>query len=102
MAPAQMALPVERRNGASPRRPVPVVEAPPVEAPAVEVEDQAVNVETPPVEAGDQLVEDDSQAVTVAATQVWVQQVTTAAVLSVALVAAIASYESPYVNPWLA
>ena len=84
MAPAQMALPVERRNGASPRRPVPVVEAP-----AVEVEDQAV--------------EHDGQAVgAAAAVPVWVQRVTTAAVLSVALVAAIASYESPYVNPWLA
>jgi len=74
MAPAQMALPVERRNGASPRRPVPVVEAPPVEAPPVDVEV-------------------DGQAVGVAAVPVWVQRVTTAAVLAVALVAAIASYE---------
>jgi hypothetical protein len=91
MAPAQMALPVERRNGASPRPAVPVVqaasapaapvEAPPVEAPAVEVED------------GGPLTEDDRQAVGVAAVPVWVQRVTTAAVLSVALVAAIASYE---------
>ncbi|HEX6238652.1 MAG TPA: DUF2637 domain-containing protein [Acidimicrobiales bacterium] len=78
MAPAQMALPVERRNGASPRRPVPVVETPPVEAPPGEV---------------DQVVEDDGQAVGVAAVPVWVQRVTTTAVLSVALVAAIASYE---------
>jgi hypothetical protein len=102
MAPAQMALPVERRNGASPRRPVPVVEAPPVEAPAVAVDDQAVNVEAPraQVEAGDQVVEDAGQVVVevdqapgVAAVPVWVQRVTTAAVLSVALVAAIASYE---------
>ena len=91
MAPAQMALPVERRNGASPRR-VPVVEAPPVEAPAVEVGDQAVNVEALPAQV-DQVVEDDGQAVSVAAVPVWVQRVTTAAVLSVALVAAIASYE---------
>jgi hypothetical protein len=80
MAPAQMALPVERRNGASPRRAAPVVQAPPVTAPAVEVEDQAV--------------EHDGQAVgAAAAVPVWVQRVTTAAVLSVALVAAIASYE---------
>ena len=80
MAPAQMALPVERHNGASPRRPAPVVQAPPVAAPAVEVEDQAV--------------ERDGQAAgAAAAVPVWVQRVTTAAVLSVALVAAIASYE---------
>jgi hypothetical protein len=98
MAPAQMALPVERRNGASPRRAVPVVEAPaapapPVEVPpAVEVGDQAVNVEAPPVEAGDQAVE-VAEGPGVAAVPVWVQRVTTAAVLSVALVAAIASYE---------
>jgi hypothetical protein len=93
MAPAQMALPVERRNGASPRRPVPVIEAPPVEAPAVAVEDQAVNVDARQVEAGGQVVEDDGQPAGVAAVPMWVQRVTTAAVLSVALVAAIASYE---------
>jgi hypothetical protein len=92
MAPAQMALPVERRNGASPRRPLPVVEPAPVEPPAVEVEDQAVTVEAPRAQV-DQVVEDDGQAVSVAAVPVWVQRVTTAAVLSVALVAAIASYE---------
>jgi hypothetical protein len=85
MAPAQMALPVERRNGASPRRPVPVVEAPPVEAPPAEV-DLAVG-------GAGQVIEDQGQAVSVAAVPVWVQRVTTAAVLSVALVAAIASYE---------
>ena len=62
MAPAQMALPVERRNGASPRRAVPLVEAIPAPVPVVEVPR-------------------------------WVQRVTTAAVLSVALVAVIASYE---------
>jgi hypothetical protein len=93
MAPAQMALPVERRNGASPRRAVPLVEAapapaPPVEAPQVEVpptvEDKAV-VEAPP--AGVHRVPG------AAAVSAWVQRVTTAAVLSVALVAAIASYE---------
>jgi hypothetical protein len=88
MAPAQMALPVERRNGASPRRPVPVVQAPPVEAPPVEVEDQAAEVE-----AGGPLTEDHRQAAGAAAVPVSVQRVTTAAVLSVALVAAIASYE---------
>ena len=98
MAPAQLALPVERRNGVSPRRAVPVVEAPPAHAPpvevppAVEVGDQAVNVEAPPVEAGDQAVE-VAEGPDVAAVPVWVQRVTTAAVLSVALVAAIASYE---------
>jgi hypothetical protein len=82
MAPAQMALPVERRNGASPRRPVPVPPPRPAGPPAVEVEDQAVNVDVPHVE-------DVGQA----AVSVWVQRVSTAAVLSVALVAAIASYE---------
>ena len=92
MAPAQMALPVERRNGASPRRPLPVVDAPPVEPPAVEVEDQAVNVDAPRAEV-DRVVEDSSQTAGVAAVPVWVQRVTTGAVLSVALVAAIASYE---------
>jgi hypothetical protein len=92
MASAQMALPVERRNGASPRRPVPVVEAPPAEAPAVEVGDQAVNVEAPRAQV-DQVIEDDGRPVSVAAVPMWVQRVTTAAVLSVALVAAIASYE---------
>jgi hypothetical protein len=91
MAPAQMALPVERRNGASPRRPVPVVEPAPVEAPAVEVEDQAVNVEVLPVEVDPAVPVE--QAASVAAVPMWVQRVTTTAVLSVALVAAIASYE---------
>jgi hypothetical protein len=92
MAPAQMALPVERRNGASPRRPVPEVEHALVEAPqAVEVEDQAINIEAPPVEV-DPAVEVE-RAASVAAVPVWVQRVTTAAVLSVSLVAAIASYE---------
>jgi hypothetical protein len=92
MAPAQMALPVDRRNGASLRRPVPVVETPAVEAAAIEVEDQAVNVEVRPAQV-DQVVEDELAAASVAAVPVWVQRVTTAAVLSVALVAAIASYE---------
>jgi hypothetical protein len=96
MAPAQMALPVERRNGASPRRPAPeappaLVKAPPVEDSAVEV-DQAVNVGAPAVEVEGQAVAVD-QVPGVAAVPVWVQRVTTAAVLSVALVAAIASYE---------
>ena len=84
MAPAQMALPVERRNGASPRRPVPVVQAPPVEAPPVEV-DQAATVAAVEV--------DRAVAVAAAAVPVWVRRVTTGSVLSVALVAAVASYE---------
>ena len=91
MAPAQMALPVERRNGASPRRAVSKVQAAPAPAGPVEVP-RAVEVEG-------QAVEDNGQAVALeqapgaAAVPVWVQRVTTAAVLSVALVAAIASYE---------
>jgi hypothetical protein len=83
MAAAQMALPVDRRNGASAhpaphRTAVPAVEAPPVVAVA------------PAVEAVPELAP--------AAVPVWVQRVTTAAVLAVALVAAVASYESPYVK----
>jgi hypothetical protein len=76
MAPAQMALPVDRRNGASahPAPPVPL-------APAVEAVEQAPVVEAIPA------------PVPVAAVPRWVQRVTTAAVLSVALVAAVASYE---------
>jgi len=91
MAPAQMALPVERRNGASPRRPVPVPPPRLAEPPAVEVEDPAGDVDAPRAHV-DRVVEDTSPAA-VAAVPVWVQRVTTGAVLSVALVAAIASYE---------
>ena len=83
MAPAQMALPIERRNGASPGQAppspshpaAPVEEAPPVLASAVAVE------------AAPEL------APAVGVVPVWVQRVTTAAVLAVALVAAVASYE---------
>jgi Protein of unknown function (DUF2637) len=66
MAPAQMALPIERRNGASAARPNPT-----------------------PVEVVAQMLEvvDDP------AVPVWVRRVTTAAVLAVAGVAAVASYE---------
>jgi hypothetical protein len=68
MAATQMALPVDRRNGASPPRPAP--------APA-------------PVAAAA-----ESRAVLpVAGVPVWVRQVTTASVLAVAGVAAVASYE---------
>jgi hypothetical protein len=80
MAPAQMALPVDRRNGASVPRPpaqvvLPNLAADPAPAAAeVEVE-QALAVEQ------------------VEAVPVWVRRITTGAVLSVALVAAVASYE---------
>ena len=67
MAAAQMALPIDRRNGAAAAQPGP---APPV----VEV------MAPPPV----------PDLVTV---PVWVRQVTTVAVLAVALVAAVSSYE---------
>jgi hypothetical protein len=67
MAPAQMALPVDRRNGASAHR------ATPLSAPRVE---PVPELAPAPVEAPD-----------------LVRRVTTAAVLAVALVAAIASYE---------
>jgi hypothetical protein len=67
MPPAQMALPIDRRNGASVVRltPGPVVAV----APALDVEPDVVTV------------------------PVWVRRVTTAAVLAVAGVGAVASYE---------
>jgi hypothetical protein len=83
MAAAQMALPVDRRNGAS-AHPAPHR----TDRPAVEL--------APPAEVApvvDQVPEDGPASV-----PQWVQRVTTAAVLSVALVAAVASYESPYVK----
>jgi hypothetical protein len=69
MAVTQMALPVDRRNGASVPRPAPVAAA----TPMVMGTDLS-----PRVEAG---------------APVWVRRVTTASVLAVALVAAVASYE---------
>jgi hypothetical protein len=68
MASAQMALPVDRRNGASAHRAAPAAPVPRVEPLPERV---ALPVEAPE----------------------WVRRVTTAAVLAVALVAAIASYE---------
>jgi Protein of unknown function (DUF2637) len=73
MAPAQMALPVDRRNGASAPRPAPA----PQPAPPTAV--RPVEPGSPPDER--------------AAVPVWVRRTTTAAVVSVALVAALASYE---------
>jgi hypothetical protein len=72
MPPAQMALPVDRRNGASAHRPVPTAPAPgPVPAPVL-----AAEAPRAPLPVG------------VTAVPVWVRQVTTVAVLAVALVAA--------------
>jgi hypothetical protein len=79
MAPAQMALPVDRRNGASAHRP------PTLPAAAVEAVAPVVKPVVEPV--------DTVAAVVPADVPVWVRRVTTAAVLSVALVAAVASYE---------
>jgi hypothetical protein len=79
MAPAQMALPVDRRNGASAHRPTPppaVVVTPPLSPPPA----VAVGAATP-------------WPVAVAEVPGWVRRVTTAAVLAVALVAALTSYE---------
>ena len=70
MASAQLVLPVARSNGASAHRPVPA-------APAA-AEDQ---------------VDGDSPASPVVGVPVWVRRVTTWAVLAVATVAAVASYE---------
>jgi hypothetical protein len=105
MAPAQMALPVDRRNGASTHRPAVVPPAAPTavvedNGPADNVEDQGVAVDAvaallPTVDRQAVAVEDHAVAVgrRVEAVPVSVQRVTTAAVLAVALVAAIASYE---------
>jgi hypothetical protein len=80
MAPAQLVLPVARSNGASPHRPPPTVPStdrgPAARAPG----DQAVSeAAVPPVR--------------MAGVPVWVRRITTAAVLAVAVVAAVASYE---------
>ena len=75
MAPAQMALPVDRRNGASAHRPAP---SPPVVQVLAVEPDPAPAAVASPVEA---------------AVPVWVRRTTTGAVLAVALVAAVASYE---------
>ena len=69
MAATQMALPVDRRNGASVHRP------PPVPAPAA---DAVAHYAGPP--AADLV-------------PLWVRRVTTTSVIAVALVAAVASYE---------
>ena len=84
MAGAQMALPIERRNGVSVGRHAPEPSPPPT-APA---EPAPVVEPAPAVEHVAPVVEPAPAAV-----PRWVHRVTTAAVLSVALVAAIASYE---------
>jgi Protein of unknown function (DUF2637) len=76
MAPAQMALPVDRRNGASAHRPSPPAtsrRSRPSPGSTVELPREALPVgkEVP----------------------LWVRRVTTTAVLTVAIVAAVASYE---------
>jgi hypothetical protein len=78
MAPAQMALPVDRRNGASAHRSAPRPSRDVVLEPA-----PRPMAETMPAPG----------LVAVAEVPGWVRRVTTVAVLSVALVAAVASYE---------
>jgi hypothetical protein len=85
MAAGQMALPMERRNGASSRRP-----SPSTPAPAPEPAAPAPTITAAPA----------SPAVEVEAAR-WVRRVTTLAVVLVAGVAAVASYESPYVKRWV-
>jgi Protein of unknown function (DUF2637) len=77
MAAGQMALPMERRNGASSRRPSPSTQAPAPE-PAPPAPTITAAPASPPVEA---------EAAR------WVRRVTTLAVVLVAGVAAVASYE---------
>jgi hypothetical protein len=81
MAEAQMALPVDRRNGASAPQPA---SSPPV-VPVLGVEPGPV-----PVVAPDPSVAEVEAS---AAVPGWVRWTTTGAVLAVALVAAVASYE---------
>jgi hypothetical protein len=79
MAPAQLVLPVARSNGASPHRPPPTM--PPTDrGPAARV-------------PGDQAVSEVAVAPVVMGVSVWVRRITTASVLAVATVAAVASYE---------
>jgi hypothetical protein len=76
MAPAQMALPVDRRNGASAPRPA---SSPPV-VPVRGLEPDPAAIEVQAAEGS-------------AVVPGWVRWTTTGAVLAVALVAAVASYE---------
>jgi hypothetical protein len=79
MAPAQLVLPVARSNGASPHRPPPTVPSP----------DRGPAARVP----GDQAVSEVAVAPVVMGVSVWVRRITTASVLAVATVAAVASYE---------
>src|SRR5215207_1987598 len=85
MAPAQMALPVDRRNGgpATPRRPIPTATpVPPVTpAPPLTSAGPVLPVSGPP--AG---------PVSMSEVPLWVRRLTTGGVLVVAAVAAIGSY----------
>jgi hypothetical protein len=78
MAPAQMALPVDRRNGASAHRP-----APPAPL-SIAWGRQVSRTAEAPLRV---------EPVAVSDVPVWVRRVTTVAVLAVAVVAAVASYE---------
>jgi Protein of unknown function (DUF2637) len=79
MAPAQLVLPVARSNGASPHRAPPTVPSA-GRGPAARV-------------PGDQAVSEVAVAPVVMGVSVWVWRITTASVLAVATVAAVASYE---------
>ena len=79
MAPAQLVLPVARSNGASPHRP-------PLTVPSA---DRGPAARVP----GDPAVSEAAVPPIVTGVSVWVRRITTAAVLSVAVVAAVASYE---------
>jgi hypothetical protein len=92
MAPAQMALPVDRRNGASVPRPpdqvaLPIIPTDPAPA-AVEVDQGQAVEQVPAVEVEQTPVVEQVEAV-----PVWVRRVTTGAVVSVALVAVVVSFE---------
>jgi hypothetical protein len=95
MASAQMALPIERCNGSSVGRPapasVPVDDAPPLAS--APLDPPALVVRASSVEPAE--VVEAVEPLVPAADVVpgWVRRTTTAAVLSVALVAAVASYE---------
>jgi hypothetical protein len=98
MAPAQMALPIERRNGSSVDRPSFPAPAPVLDDDRAEADEPAAPVSlTPgePVESAATVgqVLDVEPGPDPAAVSGWVRGTTTVAVLLVALVAAVASYE---------
>ncbi len=98
MASAQMALPIERRNGSSVGRPTFPAPGPVLDDDRAQVDEPAASASTQPGEAVESTaavgqVLDLEPAPDPAAVSGWVRGTTTVAVLLVAVVAAVASYE---------